>query len=365
MSSQLFFSQIDVKCNEKVKVMESRSVQKQDERSKNLESWLKSYDEHHILYMQPMIGDASHRRYFRIHTTTGSYVAMDAPPHQENCHAFLNISKALKTLGLVTPDIIKADLTQGFLLLTDFGDLTYLKALKHDNADQLYETALHSLSILQSCQNIPNQPIPFFDQTWMWQEWAWHKEWFLGKLLGLSLSSHEKNLDEAFSFLVKSAIAQPQVFIHRDYHSANLMVLSNNRVGILDFQDAFIGPITYDLVSLLRDCYIHWPDTRIHQWVHHYYNSLLSKHILPSSISFETFLYWFDLMGMIRHLKALFTFARKHIRDHQSHYLHHIPRTLNYVITMSERYDPLAYLHQFMQKTVKPSYDEVLSTCAQ
>jgi aminoglycoside/choline kinase family phosphotransferase len=325
---------------------------KKIERQSALERWLDSTCHVSPSALQPMAGDASLRRYFRVQIESQSFIVMDAPP-PENCQAFAAISSALRKLGLQTPEIIHADFDQGFLLITDFGDATYLKTLTADNADQLYQAALTDLAVLQSCRQFDAPP---FTADFMAKEWEWHKEWMLDKFLGLSAG---KELDACYQLLVESAITQPQVFMHRDFHSANLMVLPQGKVGILDFQDAFIGPLTYDLVSLLRDCYIDWPRDRVQNWALFYLRTLQAKGLL-NQVSDQQFLRWFDLMGMQRHLKALLTFARKHVRDHQSHYLNHVPRTLGYLLSVSQDYPEFAKLHDYLKETVHPAFERVM-----
>lgn len=324
------------------------SVQELNMIRKNaIEHWLSNSCGIHPVLLQPMVGDASCRRYFRLFAREKSWVVMDAPPPQENARSYAAISVALLQMGVQTPEIIAADLDQGFLLITDFGDATYLKTLNSDNADLLYQRALHALSIIQSCNTVPNHTMPFFTADFMLTEWGWHKEWVLEKWLGISLPAHtEKKLDACYARIVESAINQPQVFMHRDYHSANLMV-THNEVGVLDFQDAFIGPVTYDLVSLLRDCYIDWPQEKVNQWALTYSKILHERGVL-THIDDQTFLRWFDLMGVQRHLKALLTFARKAVRDHQPRYLQYVPRTLTYLLTVSERYPELSCLHDYL-----------------
>jgi len=325
--------------------MESAEGLKVDNRMQALKDWLQSSAGLKDSKLKPMPGDASFRRYFRV----PPYVAMDAPPPRENCAPFVAIARALRAIGLQTPEIIEADIERGFLLLSDFGDQTYIKTLSIYNVDELYQRALYSLSILQSCQQVPNYTLPLFNAEFMWQEWQWHQEWFLQQYLGLDISENKNSLDQCYGFLVESAVEQPQVFMHRDYHSANLMVLPNNDVGILDFQDAFIGPVTYDLASLLRDCYVDWPGKKVEEWVLSYLAMLQARGQLRS-VSEGKFLRWFDLMGLQRHLKALMTFARKQVRDQQEQYLMYIPRTLNYVIEVSSHYKELAPLHDFYLK---------------
>ena len=343
--------------------MESTNELNAIERAHALTEWLKTRSGLAFDSLQAMPGDASFRRYFRVNTAHGSFVAMDAPPPRENCHPFVAIANALRMMKLQAPEIIAADVEQGFLLLTDFGDLTYLKACQADNVDQLYQVALDALLILQACSRVDELTIPLFTVEFMQQEWAWHKEWFLDKLLGLTLSlQQEKAMDQCMQAVIHTAAMQPQVFMHRDYHSANLMVLPNNQVGILDFQDAFVGPLTYDLVSMLRDCYIAWPDADVQQWALQYWRKW--QQTQPGQqISEQTFLRWFDWMGIERHIKALFTFARKRVRDHQASYLKHVPRTLNYIIQVSGRYPELKALHDYYQQIVLPVVEKEM-TCA-
>lgn len=340
---------------QEVKVAELKNA----ERQRAMEHWLYSACRMKYVSLEPMKGDASLRRYFRLSTADQTYVVMDAPPPQENCYTFIEISTALRKMGLHTPEVMHADLSRGFLLLTDFGDATYLKTLTTANADQLYQTALKDLAVLQHCRSVEGYLVPPFTADFMWKEWAWYKEWMLNGLLGLSLPLAEKDLDLCYQQLVESAVNQPQVFMHRDFHSANLMALPDGNVGILDFQDAFIGPVTYDLVSLLRDCYIDWPQERVETWALFYLQTLQKNGVLNQT-SEQEFLRWFDLMGIQRHLKALLTFSRKHVRDHQSQYLNYIPRTLNYLLRVSQAYPELATLHDYLGVTVGPAFERVM-----
>lgn len=311
--------------------------------------------------------DASFRQYYRLQTAHASFVVMDASRDGSHTPAFISIARALRAEGLLAPDIIASNLDLGFLLLTDFGDETYLKVLKvltNQNVEKLYQRALDALVILQGCRSVEGVTIPLFTVDFMQQEWAWHKEWFLGKYLGLSLGEQEKKLDHSFTLLAESAANQTQVFMHRDYHSGNLMMLPEG-VGILDFQDAFIGPVTYDLVSLLRDCYIAWPETQVEQWALAYLSKLQSAGCL-TTVNAQTFLRWFDWMGVERHLKALFTFARKAVRDGEPRYLQYMPRTLNYALTVSAKYPELAVLHEYLQGSVQDALvKKGLLSCAQ
>lgn len=360
-----------------------------DERQTALSEWLQTLVELPPFTITPMQGDASFRRYFRINTSNGSFVAMDAPPATENCRPFVAIANALRDHQLNAPHIFAANVEQGFLLLTDFGDQTFLKTLNINNADKLYQSALDALAILQSCESVTGHTIPSFNREFMLKEWAWFKEWVLHKWLGLTLSN-ESELDTCYEKLIQSAEQQPQVFMHRDFHSANLMVIldsvsdvlnsanaprpaitndstscglsaESSHVGILDFQDAFIGPITYDAVSLLRDCYIDWPQEKVEAWVEYYRQQLLHHGVQVTSQ--KEFLTWFDLMGVQRHLKALLTFARKKVRDQQPQYLVFVPRTLNYLLEVTKRYPELSALHLYLRDQVQPASSRMLA-CA-
>jgi len=291
-------------------------------------------------------GDASFRRYFRIFQQDKTFVAMDAPP-PENCQPFVAIAAALKTLGLLVPEVKASDIKNGFLLLTDFGDKLLLRELTATNAEKLYKNALDNLEMLHRCQTINNWTIPFFTAEFMRKELELSKEWFLQKYLKLELSrSEETSLQKSFDFLANESAKQPQVFMHRDYHSANMMVLPQGKIGILDFQDAFWGPVTYDIVSLLRDCYIDWPENLV-QTLFLYYRD---KIMLP--VGDAEFLSMCDVMSMQRHLKTLLTFSRKYCRDHNTQYLQYIPRTLHYLIQISARHVETKWLHEFLTEKV-------------
>jgi aminoglycoside/choline kinase family phosphotransferase len=319
-----------------------------DKRFDELHNWLTQKANSPSFTIQPMQGDASARRYFRVETADMSYVAMDAPPPQENCRPYIQIANALRHIGLHTPEIFEQDVEQGFLLISDFGNKLLLPELTLENADKLYDSALCALAILKTCPEVKGWTLPLFTAEFMHQELTLFKEWFLEKHLNLQLSDKEENeLNACFDFICQRAKAQPQVFMHRDYHSANLMLLPGEQIGILDFQDAFIGPVTYDLVSLLRDCYIAWPDSLVTKWVLAY-----REKINMGTVSADEFLHWFDVMSLQRHMKALLTFSRKFRRDGNPNYLRHIPRTLNYIIAESAKIQECKALHQFISEQV-------------
>src|SRR3990167_8853449 len=277
-------------------------------RTNQLTTWVQSYFDPSAVSIMPLAGDASFRRYFRVQTEAGSAVLMDAPPEKEACDAFINIIDIFKTAPVRFPKIIAKNLSQGFLLLTDFGDRQLLSLLSQGSVDGWYTKAMDALSLMQSHYRIPVHPtLPHFDY---WREFTIFHEWYLGENKKRSLSSQSfEKLKNLYQRLVENAKAQPQGFVHRDYHSRNLMVCEDNILGILDFQDAVIGPLTYDLVSLLRDCYIAWPLEKIRQWVKYYYDKV------DVAVDFETFLRWFDWTGLQRHLKCLGIFSRLSYRD--------------------------------------------------
>jgi N-acetylmuramate 1-kinase len=299
--------------------------------------------------VRPASADASFRRYFRITTADGrTFVAMDAPPGKEDVRPFVRIALALRALGLNVPEIVAQDAGQGFLLLTDLGDQHYLSALKQDTVEALYGDALRALVALQAGGKDPSF-LPPYDAALLRREMELFREWYLGKHLGLTLSPQQHALlDDIFERLTASALGQPKVWVHRDYHSRNLMVTKPNNPGVLDFQDAVYGPITYDLVSLLRDCYVSWPPSQISRWIDTYLAQARTAGLPPMEKA--SFIRWFDWMGVQRHLKATGIFARLNHRDGKPGYLNDIPRTLGYVRDVTARYPELGGLQQLLQQ---------------
>ncbi|MCF6354815.1 MAG: phosphotransferase [Candidatus Polarisedimenticolaceae bacterium] len=321
------------------------------ERIKKLKKWLTDQVGLPSFSLEPASGDASFRRYFRVMLSDKSYIAMDAPPDKEDCRPFVAIARQLKAVGLNVPSIHAENLEQGFLLLDDFGSTLYLDILNPGNADQLYADAIVSLVQLQS--KMPTAALPPYNRVLLMQEMELFREWLLQKHLGLSLTDNDHALlTQAFELLANSALEQPQVAVHRDYHSRNLMLTDPNP-GILDFQDAVNGPVTYDLVSLLRDCYIQWPAGQVETWAMIYFKQAVKSGVLLSEYE-EKFPQWFDLMGVQRHLKAAGIFTRLHCRDGKSGYLKDIPRTLGYIVKLAPRYARLQGLAEFITRRVLP-----------
>ncbi len=289
----------------------------------------------------PASSDASFRRYFRVTWEGHSRIVMDAPPDKEDVRPFLEISRLLESLGVHVPEVLEQDIDNGFLLLTDFGSQQYLDQLNDSTAGRLYGDALQSLIRLQLCPEERLRRLPSYDALLLQTEMELFRDWYLLRLQGVTLGGARlEQLERAFRFLIRNALEQPVVLVHRDYHSRNLMVTDPNP-GVLDFQDAVAGPVTYDLVSLLRDCYLRWPERRVLEWVECYRSSATEAGILRG-VGREQLLRWFDLMGVQRHLKAVGIFARLHLRDGKSGYLGDIPRTQDYLRAVCPRYPELA-----------------------
>jgi N-acetylmuramate 1-kinase len=279
----------------------------------------------------PASVDASFRRYFRVTRGADSCIVMDAPPDKEDSGPFLQVARILGSLDLNVPIILARDMERGFLLLSDLGSRQYLDALGSDGAaDELYADALKSLRTMQTADARISQGLPRYDRPLLLREMELLPEWFLKRHLGLMLEAPERAmLTRLFESLVESAVSQPGCFVHRDYHSRNLLVTRANNPGILDFQDAVWGPVTYDLASLLKDAYIAWPPARVRQWALQYRESLLEAGFKLDADA-ARFMRWFDLMGLQRHIKVLGIFARLFYRDDKSQYLKDLPRVLSY-----------------------------------
>jgi len=324
-----------------------------DQRLTDLQQWLRNDLGIAFETIAPASGDASFRRYFRIEHDGESLIVMDAPPEKEDCVPFINIANALLKTGLNVPRILQQNLEQGFLLLSDLGSVQYLEQLNSESAEWLYGDAFDALLLMHRDSENHTQ-LPPYNHALLMKEMALMREWYLGKNLSVTLTAQQHTLlDDAFELLAQSALAQPQVLVHRDYHSRNLMVVEKDNPGVLDFQDAVMGAITYDLVSLLKDCYIEWPREQVLDWVCNYHQRLLKNKII-NGVSEAQFIKWFDLMGAQRHLKVLGIFSRLNIRDGKPGYLKDIPLTLAYVVEVCGLYDELGPLGQLL--------DEVAST---
>lgn len=321
-----------------------------------LQSWLSQVLERENVSITPASIDASFRRYYRCsfngENDGRSLIVMDAPPDKETTAPFIHVSHLLNSVGLNAPEILSANLEQGFLLLTDLGQEDYLSALNDSTVDALYADALYALLVMQTTLTEAARSLPVYDTIFLCQEMELFREWYLARHSGLVLSDEQQaDMDTVFKLLAGSAVAQPQVFVHRDYHSRNLMVVSDNNPGILDFQDAMFGPVTYDLVSLLRDCYIAWPRAQVETWALAYLHRVQGAAVINAGVGDVELLQWFDWMGVQRHLKAAGIFARLSLRDNKHGYLDDIPRTLGYVCDVCGSYPELAPLAEIISLT--------------
>ncbi|MCF6325598.1 MAG: phosphotransferase [Gammaproteobacteria bacterium] len=322
-----------------------------DQRLIDLQQWLRNDLGIAFETIAPASGDASFRRYFRIEHQGENLIVMDAPPEKEDCVPFINIANALLKTGLNVPRIMQQNLEQGFLLLSDLGSVQYLEQLNSERAEQLYGDAFNAL-LLMHRDSENHAQLPLYDHVLLMKEMALMREWYLEKNLNITLTTQQHTvLDDAFELLAQSALAQPQVLVHRDYHSRNLMVVAKNNPGVLDFQDAVIGAITYDLVSLLKDCYIQWPREQVLSWVRRYHQRLLENGMI-NNVREAQFIQWFDFMGAQRHLKVLGIFSRLNSRDGKPGYLKDIPLTLAYVVEVCRLYQELEPLGQLLDEVV-------------
>jgi N-acetylmuramate 1-kinase len=305
----------------------------------------------------PASADASFRRYFRVTRGADTYIAMDAPPDKEDLGPFLSVARLLLGIGLNVPMILARDQKRGFLLLSDLGVRQYLDELAAEGAaDRLYADALGALSAMQTADGAMARDLPRYSHALLMREMELMPEWFLRAHLGLQLTAGERGmLDGLFEILAQSALAQPAAFVHRDYHSRNLLVTEADNPGILDFQDAVWGAVTYDLVSLLKDCYIAWPAPRVRAWALQYREQLLAKGF-PLGATEEQFLRWFDLMGLQRHIKVLGIFARLFYRDGKPQYLRDLPRVLRYTREAAEAYPETAPFARFIAERIEPEF---------
>lgn len=295
----------------------------------------------------PVAGDASSRRYFRAAWADRSYVLVEAPPQTEKNEAFLALRQILADAGVRVPAVLGADLQHGYMLLEDLGDRLLLAELNAQSVDSHYQ---HAFEVLRSLLTVnvaaadraaspaPAWPIPAYDEALLAEELGRFDQWYVANMLGHTISADESDLlQRLYAVLIEHALAQPTVLVHRDFHSRNLMLTAEDELAVIDFQDAVAGPLTYDLVSLLRDCYIRWPAERVTAWALQYLEGL--PQALRSQVPSEaTFLRWTDFMGLQRHIKVLGTFARLHLRDNKPGYLRDLPLVQHYTLEMLAKY---------------------------
>jgi len=324
-----------------------------DARLALIEEWLSRELRLPAKRIEPASSDASFRRYFRVFTAAATYVVMDAPPQHEDVRPYLKVSGLLESLGVHVPHVHESDAARGLLLLEDLGTTLYLDRLKAgDDPEPLYRDALNALAAIQVRGRDASRELPPYDQAALERELALMPEWLLGRHLALELRGTQAQLiADSFAFLIREGLAQPEVFVHRDYHSRNLMVVSGRNPGVIDFQDALRGPVGYDLVSLLKDCYIAWPRARVVGWVRGFRAQLAAAGGAAGASEAE-FLRWFDLIGVQRHIKVLGIFCRLWYRDGKAGYLADLPRVLAYVRETCAQYAELEPLGGFLEEQV-------------
>ena len=323
-----------------------------DDRFTQLTQWLATLHSPPVLRidsLRPASADASFRRYFRADADDGAtYVVMDAPPPQEDVQPFIQIAQLFGATGVSVPHILAQDVARGFLLLSDLGPTTYLQQLNHDSALQLYMDAIDALILLQ----VHSKPdaLPEYDRAFLARELALFPEWYIGKHLGVTLTdAQQAELNKMFDVILANNLAQPQVYVHRDYHSRNLMVMARGNPGILDFQGALYGPITYDIVSLLRDAYVEWDEELVLDWAIRYWERA-KRAGLPVAPDIDSFYRDFEFMGLQRHLKILGIFARLYHRDGKDGYLKDLPLVMQYVRKAAGRYRELKPLVRLLDQ---------------
>ena len=317
--------------------------------------WLTSVLENDQFKIAFLAGDASFRRYARIQLQNKTYMLMDAPPEKEDCVPFVTIDEFFAGHGVRVPQIVAKDLAQGFLLLEDFGDVLLSTLLNDETVDKYYEQSFKQLIQLQSIDGTNQFPAYSYDK--LMSEMQLLTDWMLPSLTIQPTADQKKTIDDAFDFLARAAVAQPQVIVHRDFHSRNLMKIENElELGVIDFQDAVIGADTYDLISITRDAYVQWNAEHVYQWFRTFYD------LLPESAkqnrSFEQFKRDADLMAIQRHIKILGIFVRLFERDGKSGYLKDLPRVMWYLLEESRGYAELEEFMVFINNIVMPKFIE-------
>jgi aminoglycoside/choline kinase family phosphotransferase len=302
------------------------------------------------LTLVPASSDASFRSYWRTVGTDPTWIVMDAPPELEDVRPWIDIAQRLRAAGLHAPDVRAQDIDNGFLLISDLGTRLFLPSLNEDTVDALYQQALDALALLAT--RVDTAGLPPYDEARLVTEMELMPTWFLQRHLGYTPECEEWDvIESAFRALIVNADAQPRVFVHRDFHSRNLLLPTRDDAGpgVIDFQDAVRGPITYDAVSLLRDCYIVWPDERVYAWLETFRAKLAREGF---EIEAGKFRRWFDLMGVQRHLKVLGIFCRLWYRDGKAGYLADLPRVWAYVRDIGNRYEEIAPLVALLEARI-------------
>ncbi|MEM6998272.1 MAG: phosphotransferase [Pseudomonadota bacterium] len=328
------------------------------ERSESLKHWLTRILESDEFELKSVTADASFRSYYRLYLNhpykqAKTFIVMDAPPLQEDCAPFILITNILLNSDINVPRIHDIDLEQGYLLLDDLGNDLYLDKLNSDTADKLYSDAIMALVQMQTSANVSE--LNDYNESLLRTEMNLFSEWLLSKHLNIVLDSDQTQaLELLFNLLIENVLQQPQCFVHRDFHSRNLMVTESRNPGVIDYQDAVNGPASYDLVSLLKDCYIKWPKEAISHWLSLYLDKMAEAGF---PLDHDQFQRWFDFMGVQRHLKASGIFARLSHRDGKHNYLNDVPLTLSYIVDLKNTYEELIPLCLLIEESVLPRFE--------
>ena len=326
----------------------------QDHRYKDLENWLSNSIDKPIKSIAPASTDASFRSYFRVFVDNqNTYIAVDAPPEYEDSVKFVKIASLMQAMGVIVPKIIATNLQEGFLLIGDLGKETMLNAIhrQETKAQEFYGEAIEILINIQTNGSSHVEGLPLYSKELLMDEMRLFVDWFCLRHLKIGPEIiNDYGFEEIFEQLSVYALDQNQVFVHRDFHSRNILMSEKGEMGVVDFQDAVRGPITYDLVSLLKDCYISLPSSKIDHWVDYYFARLMDLELIDKS--HQEFKLEFDLMGVQRHLKAIGIFSRLKYRDGKDSYILDIPRTMNYVYTTAKNHPFLDPLYQFIHQYV-------------
>lgn len=326
-------------------------------RKELLEAWLSDLLNTKPVTLHPMTGDAGFRRYYRTCDSAGmSVIAVDSPVELCNNQAFVAIQQAFAQQGVLVPVILGMEPEQGFFCLSDLGNVMLADQVTLESVNTEYEKVIRILPQIRQSQTKPDFVLPCFDRGFIQTELSIFSQWLLNEYLSLSLNAQEQlALQSCFDFLIAAILEQPQYVMHRDFHSRNIMRVDSGEYAVIDFQDAVRGPVTYDVVSLLRDCYVQWPQANIDALLAYFIEAF--EHQFPEAEQYEytTWKRWFDLTGLQRHVKVAGIFSRLYLRDGKSGYLSDIPLTLDYIVNVSANYPELTFLHDLVQSTVIPA----------
>lgn len=333
------------------------------ERTKKLLDWTAVQLNTSIKHTCALAHCAGFRRYYRLQLSDGNTIlAVDSPSASDNNAGFITLSAAFLQSGITTPKVLAEDQNQGFLVVTDLGDITLENALTQHDTDTLYKSALDNLVKMQTLSDkLPFNQLPIFDRELILQQLNNCRDFFLCNFLKLTLTPEiQQQLTDLFDCIYQHLLQQPIFVMHADYQCRNIMLLPDHTLGILDFQDAHLGPVTYDVASLLWDCYLDWPMSQVIDWLHYYHNQLCQHKLI--NVNQQQFVDWFYWAGLQRHLKNLFIFARKWLRDQQPEYLPYLPRTLHYVLTSLSHFSELTVQQQWWATVVQPKLQQQLAS---